>query len=306
MFKPDAAASEEKLLRRYLLGELTEQEQLAVEERVFANEDSYQQLVILEDELRYDYAQGVLPPKQRERFEKRFLQEPGGNARVQLAKAILDQAFERVAREPAESIVERKGWWFTLTSLFSYRTAAFASAAGALILGTYLLSEMNHLKVQLGESESQRSAAIASLAQQSESQKALAQELDRERAKQAGLEKELATRKPANRFLAFFLAPGLSRDIEGSKRLLLPTGVDNVRFDLELKRGGYSRYRIELLTLDGEQVWSQPSTLTGTRLQLTVPANILRAGDYMVEVKGFANTGETEPAGDYYFTLVRR
>ena len=211
MLKPDAAASEEKLLRRYLLGELSEQEQLAVEERVFADEDSYQQLVILEDELRYDYAQGVLPPNQRERFEKRFLQEPGGKARVQLAKAILDQAFDRAAREPAKSIVERKGW-FTLTNLFSYRTAAFASAAGALILGTYLLSEMNHLKVQLGESESQRSAAIASLAQQSESQKALAQELDRERAKQAGLEKEMATRKPASRFLAFFLAPGLSRD----------------------------------------------------------------------------------------------
>ena len=307
MFKPDDATNEEKLLKRYLLGELSEPEQLALEERVFADEDSYQQLVIQEDELRYDYAQGVLPPKQRELFEQRFLHEPGGKARVRLAKAVLDQAFERAAREPrTEPIVVKQRWWHSLVDLFSYRTAAFASSSAAVILGAYLVSETRHLKVQLGESDSQRSAAITAAARQNEAQKSLLRELDQERAKRAGLEKELATRKPANPFLAFLLAPGLSRDIEGSKKLLLATGVDSVRFELELKRGGYARYRIELLTLDGEQVWSQSSQSAGTRLQLVVPANILRTGDYMVEVKGVGAIGEIEPAGDYYFTLIRR
>ncbi len=307
MSKPNDPASEETLLKRYLLGQLSEPEQLALEERVFADEDSYQQLVIQEDELRYDYAQGVLPPKQRELFEQRFLQEPGGKARVRLAKAVLDQAFERAAREPAaEPVVAKQRWWHSLDDLFSYRIAAFASSSAAVILGAYLVSETRHLKVQLGESDSQRGAAITAAAQQNEAQKSLLRELDQERAKRAGLEKELATRKPANPFLAFLLVPGLSRDIEGSKKLLLATGVDIVRFELELKRGGYARYRIELLTLDGEQVWSQSSQSAGTRLQLNVPATILRPGDYMVEVKGVGATGETELAGDYYFTLIRR
>ena len=307
MTKPDNPANEEKLLRRYLLGELNEQEQLAVEERVFADEDSYQQLVVLEDELRYDYAQGVLAPKQRERFEQRFLQEAGSTERVQLAKVVLNQLFERAARESAaQPVVAKQGWWRTIGDLFSYRSLAFASTTATAILGGFLAFEMNHMKVQLGEVDSERRAAIASSTQQSEAQKKLARELDQERAKRTGLEKELATRKPATQFLAFLLAPGLSRDIEGSKKLLLSAGVDSVRFELELKRGGYARYRIELLTQDGEQVWSQSSQSAGTRLQLGVPANILHTGDYMVEVKGVTSTGEIEPAGDYYFTLIRR
>ena len=307
MAKPDNTVNEEKLLRRYLLGELNEQEQLAVEERVFADEDSYQQLVILEDELRYDYAQGVLAPMQCERFEQRFLQEPGAKKRVKLAEAVLNQAFKRAEQEPAtEPVLAKQGWWHTIGDLFSYRSIAFASTTATAILGGFLAFEMNHMKVQLGDVDSERRAALASSQQHNEVQIKLTLELDQERAKRAGLEKELATRKPASQFLAFLLAPGLSRDIEGSKKLLLSAGVDSVRFELELKRGGYARYRIELLTQDGEQVWSQSSQSAGTRLQLGVPVNILHTGDYMVEVKGVTSAGEIEPAGDYYFTLIRR
>lgn len=292
------------MIRKYLLGELSEEEQLGFEELYLADDALYQQVAIQEDELRYDYAQGVLPARQRERFEQRFLADPGGKARVELAKAVLNESFARAKQEPAakREPVETVSWWRTL---FSFSSPVFAGAAAAVVIGSgYLLYELNHLKVEMAALEG-RSQAVVS--QSSEAQRRLSQELDQERVRRAELEKVLANRKPAaNPFLAFFLAPGLTRDLEGSKKLALTPGMDAVRLDLDLKRGGFARYSIALLTLDGDQLWSQSSQSAGKIVQIMVPARILRPGDYMVEVKGTTAAGETEPAGDYYFTVVPR
>lgn len=60
----------------YLLGELPEEEQLRLEERFFTDDEYYQQLLALEDELLYDYAAGGLSSEQRVKFEQRFLSSP--------------------------------------------------------------------------------------------------------------------------------------------------------------------------------------------------------------------------------------
>ena len=63
----------EELLTRYLLGQLSEEEQQRIEELYFTDDEIHEQLVALEDELRFDYAQGKLNHREREQFEKRFL-----------------------------------------------------------------------------------------------------------------------------------------------------------------------------------------------------------------------------------------
>src|SRR5215467_11071679 len=67
----------EELFSMYLLGELPEDDLVRLEELLFADDAYYEQLLIVEDELRYDYAQGLLDPQRRERFEKRFAASPG-------------------------------------------------------------------------------------------------------------------------------------------------------------------------------------------------------------------------------------
>ena len=83
---------ETALMIRYLLGDVSEDEQLRLEEQFFTDEDSYQQLTALEDELRYDYAQGNLTPRERQLFEKRFLTTPADRKKVDLAKAVLQKS----------------------------------------------------------------------------------------------------------------------------------------------------------------------------------------------------------------------
>jgi len=98
---------ETALMTRYLLGDVSEEEQVQLEEQFFADDESYQQLVALEDELRYDYAQGTLNPRQRGLFEKRFLTAPAEQKKVELAKAVLLKTREEAARLKAEPETER-------------------------------------------------------------------------------------------------------------------------------------------------------------------------------------------------------
>ena len=73
----------------YLLGELPEQEQLALEQDYFTSDDSYTNLLTLEDELAYDYAENRLPPERRRRFEATIGATERGRKNVELARAML-------------------------------------------------------------------------------------------------------------------------------------------------------------------------------------------------------------------------
>jgi len=77
----------EELFSMYLLGELPEDDLLRLEELLFADDAYYEQLLIVEDELRYDYAQGLLDPERRERFEKRLAASPDGRQTLAFAAA---------------------------------------------------------------------------------------------------------------------------------------------------------------------------------------------------------------------------
>ena len=310
MPKPEHLANEEKLMRRYLLGELTGPDQLAFEERYFPDEDSYQLVLALEDELRYDYAQGVLSAADRKRFEQRFLTGPDGSEGVRLAKAVLDETFARASRElPSQpSAAKSKNWWSSLWAM-PRLTFVPAAAAVAIIGSSYCLVELYQLRSQVGELDSQldsqRRTAIIGSAQQYQERQKLSQELEQERRRRVEVEKEVAQRQPARSpYLAFVLAPGLSRDVAGPRRLVLAPGVESVRLNLELKQGGFDGYQVELQNLDGDLLWSENSRPVGKRLQLVIPARILRAGDYMVEVKGTTAADATKTVGDYYFTFV--
>jgi anti-sigma factor RsiW len=77
----------EELFSMYLLGELPEDDLVRLEELLFADDAYYEQLLIVEDELRYDYAQGLLDPERRERFEKRLAASPDGRQTIAFAAA---------------------------------------------------------------------------------------------------------------------------------------------------------------------------------------------------------------------------
>src|SRR5262245_53494235 len=76
-------------LTRYLLGELSEREQIALEKDFSAERDRFDELWAAEDDLIDDYLRGNLGESDREQFEKRFLSTSWGRERLQASRVFL-------------------------------------------------------------------------------------------------------------------------------------------------------------------------------------------------------------------------
>ncbi len=298
---------ETALLTRYLLGDLSEEEQVSLEEQFFANDDMYQQLTALEDELRYDYSQGGLTAVQRAQFEKRFLTTPGDRRRVELAKAVLAKATESAKLNAA--LEPSRPWWASFVQFFTTPVSLASTVAAVSALGAVLFfSQTVNLRQELNQVQSRGSADQIALNEQKSQGDSLRRELQQERTRREQLEQGSASQKPASRrfLVAFALAPGLLRDTDGPKRLRVPAGADEVRLQLDLKAPVPSPdLRASLQNLEGQELWSQDAKAAGSAVTLVLPARLLPPGDYMVDLKGRGATADGARSNEYYFTVVR-
>src|SRR5215475_5904414 len=112
-------ADNEKLMIRYLLGNLPEEQQLQVEREFLNDDQSHERLLALENELFYDYAQNKLSPGEREQFEKRFLSSERNRKRAIIASALAHKMSESASIEASEKGIadrERRHFWQSLKS----------------------------------------------------------------------------------------------------------------------------------------------------------------------------------------------
>ena len=109
--------------------------------------------------------------------------------------------------------------------------------------------------------------------------------------------------------LAFVLMPA-NRSSQALPRLGLPGGADEVSFRLQLELDEFPLYRAALTDLaSGQIVWrSDPikSSSNGKDREVTVrlPARVLGAGDFALDVSGFESKGAPELIGSYPFKVV--
>ena len=98
--------ADELSLVKYLLGNLTEEEQVRVEDRAFADRDYMGALNAAEADLIDDYVKGELTQADRRAFESRFLTSAQRRSKVEFA-----QALARFTAE-AEPVASRAplGW----------------------------------------------------------------------------------------------------------------------------------------------------------------------------------------------------
>ena len=119
-----------------------------------------------------------------------------------------------------------------------------------------------------------------------------------------------AARGPQGELTAW-LAPGLVRDVGGEvKRLPIPPGCRLVRLQLDSGPAEHASYRAALHEVAGEEVWSQ--NRLGARpvegrvtVTLTLPCELLPAGDYYVRLQGVSPGKDPVPLGRYDFRVPR-
>src|ERR1044072_5344930 len=93
--------NEHQVLKRYFLGELSEDERDALEHRYFNDQQVFGQLLQVKTELVDDYVRGRLSAADRATFERSYLQNPDRARRVKFA-ATLATRIDRSNSTPTE------------------------------------------------------------------------------------------------------------------------------------------------------------------------------------------------------------
>lgn len=269
----------------YLLGKLPLDEQIRVEQQFFEDDDRFDQLVALEDELMYDYLQGGLSRPDRRRFEERFLISPHDRRRADFAGALLTAVGadrRTVTAGPTLPTMATAGWWLA------------GAAVVVLAAGTWMATELIRLR------DERRQLDARAAAEQT--------------ASRAGNERAPAEPAPARPLsvVALALTAGLVRGVEEPKQAVISPDTDVLQLELELKRDvGYRTYRATLQNADGRDVWSQAALTAESRggrqvVVARVPATSIVPGAYELILSGVTTAGATEEAAAYQFSVGRR
>jgi anti-sigma-K factor RskA len=311
--------NDEQLVRRYLLGELPEEEQERVERQMLVDGDYSALVSVLEEDLIEDYVSGRLGAGDASKFERVFLTTPEGVEQVKLARNLRAYALKQAYGKSPEAFHGDSGTRLKPISLMEYlrsktvmgRFALATAAALVVLVGWSLVAKVWQRQQR---PDTIRPQLEAQLAEEQARNEELAKSLQQEQDRRARLEQELASSKnskpeqPLSALASIVLSPGMARAGGPSNELVIKPGASQASFRLLIRKTSYGSFRASINTEDGRRVWSGPAHLSpgGGEVRLSVPVNLLPNGKYFIQLQGAAGQGEYQDIATYYFTVVKK
>jgi len=286
----------EKLLARYLLGQVSSEERDTLESQYLADDDQYEELVSVENDLIDSYVRGNLSEADREAFERSFLSAPKKQERLEFARALAGM-LENDAPAPilSPALARPSGIGMRL---------AIAAACMALAAALVWTSVSD---IQLRRQ----------LAQQQEEEHRLRREIDDLNARlqssiaNGGQKHELTPLDPpGSSTIAIVLAP-VTRGESLPNVVYLAPGVKSVSFLLNRPVETFSSYSAVLETTGGAQLQVRknlealPAT-NGKKVAVEFLPRSLRPNDYVLKLLGTSAAGKTGELDAYSFRVVKR
>jgi hypothetical protein len=283
------------LVRRYLLGALSDEEQDLLEKQFITDDEFRERVLMTEDELIEDYLDNALSPEERERFTSHFLATPQQIQKLQFIKAMHHYSVEEATHSPPSAPDEpqplsRAGRKFA--AFHSLRNPLLAAPLAAALLLVVLFSSW---------------ALIKSWKQPGE------------RGPGRGFEQELARLNNPNnpdngsdsgaQVLKVMLPPVNVRGGGGTLQDVRPAGTDVVQLLLLLTADEYKSYRVALQKSDGPGQYvindlKAVTTNKGMAVSVRLPAANLPRGDYLLELSGLVAGGTYEGINSYRFRVL--
>lgn len=312
----------QQTIQRYLLGELTESERTALEQEYFNDQQLFEQIVEVENDLVDKHSRGLLSTETRDRFKDYYLDHAQRRERARFAEALrakLDDAkdVEVAASTSTETLLER------LSAALSGPRLAWALSIAVLLfagLAGWFFIETRRLRQELATTESERAAREGherQLQQQVTNEQLRAEKLSQE-VERLRIQPEAASPSPspedklASTFATLILTIGGTRSTDGSPAVLqIPARTEQVRLQLDLRENNYTRYQGVLQSAEGKTIFTSRQLTavnkkTGANLTLVVPARIFPAGDYILTMRGVTRTGEVEDVSKSLFRVERK
>lgn len=289
----------EQAITRYLLGELTEQEQAALEKSYFKDPNVFDQVLQVESRLVDAYARGQLSSGVRERFEQSYLKHPLLRERVEFARALTARIDEKEASVTrAEQSASSVSWWHRLLATvggqrprlrlsMALATVVIVLVAAWIFVTTKRRQQLEAAQTQV-ERQNQEQRAREQTAQQQPSNTALP-------IPQHSPSPSTSPTRPVA-FLALTVGGVRGADNGGTQTLIIPHDTPQAQILLKLKDNSYPRYRVSLQKIGGAEILSQTNlkpriTKSGASFGLLVPADKFAGGDYVLTLKGVGPNG---------------
>jgi hypothetical protein len=319
-----ADLNNEKLIARYLLGELSEEQQVEIEDRAFADKKYLASITAVENDLIDEYVRHELSESDRRKFERRFLASAERRKRVEFAKALA-----HVSPVQEKTVVASWSWREALYAFISglnpvAKVAVMAAMLLLLVGSAWLLTETLRLRRQLTQLQAENQSR-QSLEQQIQAERRRNEELNarlnqekqqREQSDES-LRQLSETADPTNPpprsvIASLTLLAGISRGGSDKPSLVMPGDARLVRLNIGIDpEEQYKTFAIELRTAAGRQVWTKENLAARNRggaraIGLTLPASVLKSGEYELKLSGLKEGGEAEDIGFYYFDVKKR
>ncbi len=309
-------------MTRYLLGELSDSEQAALEEKYFTDPQVFDKMVKAENELVDNYARGLLNPESREKFEQYYLAHPKRRERAEFAQTLVTK-LDQFEADGAVALVRQVSWWRRLLPALSGRAFAFSMSLVLLLL----VFGLGVLFFKTRRSQEELARTQAAHAAQEERDRELQQQLAKERTRineandELNLARTQVTRSqpkaPSTQttpaFVTLLLTAGGIRgtDTALAPEIIIPTGTEQVRIQVNLRESGYSNYRVVLQAVGGETIFSRQgvkpqATKSGSTFVINVPARRFASGDYILTLRGVRPDAEIDDVSKSIFRVVKK
>lgn len=320
-------------IRRFLLGESTEDERIAFEMRFVADENLFEQICVVEDELIESYVRGMLSPIDKMNFEKHFLSTETRRQKVNFTRSMIgnfkDQNEPIIAKK-TETVERNSSVWNSLIEFFKTPKLALGAAFALLILvfgGWFLLknSKQNEIAGITTPTPITQPTQVATPNQNSipanqiisnslntnapeniQSNKNSAENTNRKKPDENQTSNPTVT-NTSGVVPVLALFAGNVRGEGKLPELTLSNATPGVLFVLNLESKDYETYRAEIVDADGNSILKNIKIRSdNAKLSLSVPAEKLQRGDYIVRLSGINPRGEAESVADYSFRIKRR
>ncbi len=335
------SAPDDQQLVRYLLGLLPEEDAERLDEASIADDEIAGRLRVVEDDLVDAYASGNLAGESLQRFESYYLSSPRRREKVRFAGSLLrtvnrpkssvDAAVDNAVSETSDPEPPRVRAFSPKRSIVPpseslWRLVAIAALV-VLVCGALLFWDA---RLRSGLTEAQRQSAVLErrareLEQQLLDQRVAnaeaAKELARVRASMAALARQgagngaperSAPRRPRRSERSAVVLLPQTRAVGPITTLAVPPGTARVSFELRLESNEFPGYQVVLRDpATNQAIWRSDrlaAASAGDQLAIlvAVPADLLKAQHYSLELIGQGAAGRTQIVGSYTVQIVLR
>ena len=293
------------LARRFLLGQLSPEEQGRIEELAFEDRDTFMFLESVENDLIDEFIQGDLSTDEEEHFKKHFLSVPGRRNNVAISE-VMQQHFDKVADVPGEKEFSFPGW-FKLQSAWLQISLTAAAALVLIIFAVWIFNRVWEARqptpIQAGidkpiaipNAEFKVSPIVQPTASPAQAE---------------NKPKAAPTPEKQKRSAPYaVLVPFASTRSEGGQSLKLSPDTPIMMIELALTTPrSFNTYEAALIENDAGTMLKRWSNLkaehltSGKALQIDLPRDLLKPQEnYLIVVSGVSSKGEAEVIARYPF-----